>query len=99
MKADTLVTVEQINGTCPVFQVGDSFRLLDGYRLSSPKPVCMHALASLMPHYNALRVSTPDRWGLGPRDGPAHVQCLDPHQHTGGGTVVFAVRQVPATDG
>jgi uncharacterized repeat protein (TIGR04076 family) len=92
-KMDLIVTVREIKGTCPVYRVGDSFKLEDGYRLVSDKPLCMHSLAALMPHYNALKVSAPADWGLAKRDEPgkAFVQCLDPQAYTGGGTVVFEI--------
>jgi len=96
---DTLITVVEVKGRCPVFAVGDSFRLLDGYRLKADQPICMHALASLMPHYNALRVSEPRRWGLcRPGEDAAYLQCLDPYERTGGGTVIFKVERVPSDD-
>lgn len=87
------VRVKEINGNCPVYQAGDTFTLEDGYRLVSDRPLCMHSLASLLPHYNALRVSPPSQWGLAGKDDPskAYFQCLDPASHTGGGTVVFEV--------
>jgi uncharacterized repeat protein (TIGR04076 family) len=59
-----LVRVAEIRGNCPVYKVGDSFRLEDGYRLVSESPLCMHSLAALLPHYNALRISEPEQWGL-----------------------------------
>ena len=90
---DLVVRVAEIRGTCPVYHVGDTFRLVDGYRLESPKPLCMHSLAALIPHYNALRVSEPKDWGLAGRTNPgkAYVQCLDPEPYTGGGTAVFEI--------
>jgi len=45
---DLLVTVKEIKGTCPVYTPGQEFIIREGYRLESDKPVCMHALASLM---------------------------------------------------
>ncbi|MBU0698474.1 MAG: hypothetical protein ABIK98_08330 [Pseudomonadota bacterium] len=60
-----LVRVAEIKGRCPVYKVGDSFRLEDGYRLVSEIPLCMHSLAALLPHYNALRISEPEGVGLG----------------------------------
>lgn len=89
---DLIVKVVQIKGTCPVYSVGDTFRLKDGYQLISDKPLCMHSLASLMPHYNALRISQAAKWGLG-KEGKdaAYVQCLDPMEFTDGGTVVFEI--------
>jgi uncharacterized repeat protein (TIGR04076 family) len=88
-----VVTVRGIKGTCPVYAVGDRFALQDGYRLVADKPLCMHSLASLMPHYNALRVSDPVTWGLAGKDDPtvAYIQCLDPVGFTGGGTVTFEI--------
>ena len=58
---DILVTVEEVRGSCATYKVGDSFTLKAGYKLVSDIPVCMHGLASLMPYYNALRVSEPSK--------------------------------------
>jgi len=93
-----IVRIVEIKGNCPVYKLGDSFRLEEGYRLVSEIPLCMHSLASLMPHYNALRVSEPSEWGLAGKNNPsrAYVQCLDPHAYTGGGTVIFEITKVRA---
>lgn len=89
---DLIIKVIEVKGHCTVYKVGDTFKLKDGYQLVSDKPLCMHSLASLMPHYNALRISEPSRWGLGkPGSKAAYVQCLDPLEHTGGGTAVFEI--------
>ena len=58
---DLVVRVKEVKGHCPVYKVGDSFRLERGYRLVADGPLCMHSLASLLPYYNALRVSEPSR--------------------------------------
>jgi uncharacterized repeat protein (TIGR04076 family) len=88
---DLLVRVKEIKGKCAVYKEGDTFRLKDGFRLTTDIQLCMHSLASLLPHYNALRVSPPSQWGLAGRndEAKAYVQCLDPRSYTGGGTVVF----------
>lgn len=93
---DLIVKVVEIKGRCPVYRVGNSFKLEDGYRLISEIPLCMHSLASLMPHYNALGVSAPAAWGLAGKEdaSKAYVQCLDPAGHTGGGTAVFEISRV-----
>ena len=67
-----------------------------GYQLVSDIPVCMHGLASLMPHYNALRVSQPKEWGLAGKEDKdkAYIQCLDPVGYTGGGTVTFEISKI-----
>ena len=91
-----LVRVAEIKGFCPVYAVGDSFRLEDGYRLISEIPLCMHSLAALMPHYNALRVSEPEAWGLAGKENKtkAYVQCLDAASYTDGGTAVLEITKV-----
>ncbi|MDQ7054060.1 MAG: TIGR04076 family protein [candidate division KSB1 bacterium] len=93
---DLKITVKAIKGTCPVYKLGDHFVLQDGYRLVSDIPVCMHALSSLMPHYNAFRFADPGRWGAAGKDqrDKLYFQCLDPFEFTGGGTVVFEVSRV-----
>ena len=92
IKMHLLITVKEIKGNCPVYKVGDSFTLKEGYKLVSGIPVCMHGLAALMPFYNALRVSEPRRGGLAGQDPEkAYVQCPDAVSHTGGGTVVFEI--------
>ena len=91
-----LVRVAEIKGHCPVYEVGQSFKLEDGYRLIAETPICMHSLESLLPHYNALRVSEPKNWGLaGKTDATkAYVQCLDPVSYTGGGTAILEISKV-----
>ena len=88
-----VVRVEKIRGHCPVYKENDCFKLMEGYKLVSEKPLCMHSLAALLPHYNALRISPPDTWGLaGIKDkDKAYVQCPDAHDFTGGGTAIFEI--------
>ena len=84
------VSVAEIKGRCPIYKVGDVFYIVDGYKLQATQLICMHSLASIMPYYVALsRGITPAELGLG--EDKAHVQCLDPCDYTGGGTVVFCV--------
>jgi len=94
---DIKVTVKEIRGKCPTYEAGDSFVLKAGYQLVSEGPVCMHGLASLMPYYNALRVSEPAEWGLeGKEDqSKAYIQCPDPYDCTAGGTVIFEISKHP----
>jgi uncharacterized repeat protein (TIGR04076 family) len=90
---EIVVTVKEIRGRCPTFKLGGSFVLKAGYQLVSEIPVCMHALAALMPFYNALCVSEPAQWGLdGKKDkSKAYIQCPDPFDCTNGGTVIFEI--------
>jgi len=88
------IRVVQIKGHCPVYIVGDDFVILYGYRLRAEKEICMHALSSLLPWYVALSRGTPPKeLGLGDRE-TAYVQCPDPCEYTGGGTVVFEIRRI-----
>jgi uncharacterized repeat protein (TIGR04076 family) len=93
---DLIVTVKEIKGRCPTYEVGDSFTLKAGYQLVSNIPVCMHALGSLMPYYNALRVSEPAQWGIeGKEDNSkAYIHCPDSVEFTDGGTVTFEISKV-----
>jgi len=96
---DIIVKVKEVKGSCPTFKVGDSFTLKAGYQLVSDNPICMHALSSIMPFYNALIVSPPCVLGLdGKTDkDKAYVQCPDPVEHTGGGTVIFEISRGTTT--
>lgn len=91
-----LIRVIEIKGHCPVYEVGDSFRLEDGYRLVSKIPLCMHSLAAILPYYNALRVSEPEELGLAGRQDKtkAYVQCLDAASYTDGGTAILEISKV-----
>ena len=89
---DLQVKIVEIKGHCPVYQVGDGFRILEGWKLQAQRPICLHALSSLMPYYVALsRGIPPSELGLGDAE-TATVQCLDPCERTGGGTAIFAIR-------
>lgn len=47
-----IVRVVEMKGTCPVYKVGDTFKLEDEYKLVSEIPLCIHSLDA------ALRCST-----------------------------------------
>ena len=90
-----LLKVIDIKGNCPVYNVGDRITLQKGYIIDPAKTdmVCMHSLASVLPYYVALSkgVSSKDL-GLSRGDSNnAYVQCLDPCDITGGGTVIFEI--------
>ena len=91
---DLEVEVVEVKGRCPVYRIGDRFHIREGWRLEAAQPLCLHALTVLMPYYIALSRGIPPReLGLGGGD-TAYLQCLDPHERTGGGTVIFAVRAI-----
>lgn len=94
---DLLITVKAIRGRCPVYQVGDQILLREGWRLDpgQARAICMHSLASLLPYYNALAHGVdPRALGLADPEGFACVQCLDPCEETGGGTVTFRIARI-----
>jgi len=92
MAGKLVIRVIEIKGTCPVYSVGDKIVLDEGYKvnLKETTNICMHSLASIMPYYNALYNGVaPEKLGLANKKGKACVQCLDPCEITGGGTVIF----------
>ncbi len=94
---DLVVRVRHIRGLCPVYREGDKFTIEEGYRLNAREAdsLCMHSLASLLPYYVALSQGADAReLGLSKESArKAFLQCLDPCDFTGGGTVVFEVER------
>lgn len=89
-----VITVKEIRGNCPVYRAGDKIVLDDGYRVNMKETdkICMHSLSSIMPYYNALFNDVdPVRLGLVKEGKKAYLQCLDPCDYTGGGTVIFEI--------
>ena len=88
------VEIFKIKGVCPVYSEKDSFMILEGYKLKTEKQICLHSLVSLIPYYIAFsRGISPKDLGLNTRDeNIAYVQCLDPCEYTGGGTVIFSIK-------
>ena len=87
-----VIEVVDIKGCCPVYRKGDTFRIEDRYMLKANNPLCMHSLQSLAPYYVPLgRGIDAAELGLAGPDGAAYVQCLDPQEITGGGTVTFRI--------
>lgn len=96
---DLLIRVFDVRGRCPVYQKGDAFRILEGFKLDAEQPLCMHSLSSLLPYYVSLsRGISPKELGLVQEGREAYLQCLDPCEHTGGGTVVFEVLPINSED-
>ena len=90
-KKKLIIKVKEIKGNCPIFKIGDTIFIENGYILRLEKPICMHSLTSIMPYYVALsRGIKPQELGLG-KDNKAYVQCLDPCEYTEGGTVIFEI--------
>jgi uncharacterized repeat protein (TIGR04076 family) len=90
-----IIKVIGIKGHCPVYQVGNIITIKQGFILATEETdaVCLHSLASLLPYYVALSHGVKARdLGLAREDSEAaYLQCLDPCDLTGGGTVYFEV--------
>jgi uncharacterized repeat protein (TIGR04076 family) len=89
-----IIEVMEIEGTCPVYEIGDKIVLDEGYRvnLEETDNMCLHSVASIIPYHVALAKGiNPVELGLAKTGDAAYVQCLDPQKHTGGGTVTFKI--------
>ena len=93
-----IIKVIEIKGKCPVYDIGDKIVLQRGYILDPKETdtVCMHSLASILPYYVALSKGVKAKdIGLAKGDSTeAYVQCPDPCDITGGGTVSFEISRV-----
>jgi uncharacterized repeat protein (TIGR04076 family) len=93
-----IVKVVEIKGKCPVYQIGNKITLKEGYILDPEETdiVCMHSLVSVLPYYVALAKGVEAK-EIGLSRGAsteAYVQCLDPCEITGGGTVRLEISRV-----
>jgi uncharacterized repeat protein (TIGR04076 family) len=89
-----VIEVIEIEGKCPVYREGERIVLDEGYKvnLKETDNICMHSLGSLLPYYNALAKGvSPLELGLAKEGSEAYIQCLDPKEYTGGGTVTFKI--------
>jgi len=93
-----VIKVVEIKGACPVYEVGNRIVLRGGYILDPGETdvVCMHSLASILPYYLALSKGVKAKdLGISKGDSEeAYLQCLDPCEITGGGTVRFEISKV-----
>jgi len=74
---DLVIRVKEIVGHCPVYKVGDTFVLEEGYKINPQKSctICIHSLASIMPYHVALsRGVDPKDIGLAREGNKAYVQ-------------------------
>ena len=86
------ITVKEIKGECPVYEVGDKIIVEDPeIDLSRTDRLCTHALSTLLHYTTALeRGASTMELGLSKEEGVAFMQCVDPgSEYTEGGTVIF----------
>lgn len=92
-----VITVKEIRGNCPVFNVGDTI-VVESPKMIVEKTdnICVHAfgciLSMIVPLSRGISFKT---LGLTTEDGEkGYVQCLDPGKpYTDGGTVLFEIRR------
>lgn len=98
VKMKTIIRVADIRGKCPVYRLGNKITLQIGYILDPKETdiVCLHSMASILPYYIALSkgVKAKDLGLSRANSQEAYVQCLDPCEITGGGTVRFEISVV-----
>lgn len=92
-----IVEVQEVRGRCTLgYEPGDLIVLKDFYIEKSSKPLCLHALASMLTILILILKQYSGReLGLSSRDDEAYVQCPDPGGVlTSGGSVVFRIRRL-----
>jgi len=92
-----IITVKEIRGRCPVFDVGDKI-VIEEPRMVPNKTdaLCIHAFGSTLSLIIALSrgVSFRELGLTRDDDNVGYVQCIDPGlPYTSGGTVVFEIRR------
>ena len=92
-----IVTVKEIRGKCPVFNIGDRI-VIEGPKIVPEKTdgLCVHALGSMLSMIIALgRGVSFKELGLAKEEGNVgYIQCLDPGPpYTHGGAVIFEIRR------
>ena len=92
-----IITVKEIRGKCPVFEVGDRI-VIEGPNVvpEETDALCVHALGSMLSMITALgRGVSFKELGLAKEEGDVgYVQCLDPGPpYSLGGTVIFEIRR------
>ncbi len=92
-----VITVKEIRGICPVFNVGHKI-VVDVPEIlpKQTDALCVHALGSMLSMIVALSKGVSfEELGLAKREGDVgYVQCLDPGPPTThGGTVLFEIQR------
>jgi len=92
-----VITVKEIRGNCPVFEVGDSM-VVESPKIVVDKTdnVCIHAFGCMLSMIVPLsRGISFKQLGLATEGGEkGYIQCLDPGKpYTDGGTVLFEIKR------
>lgn len=95
-KRKTIITVEKVEGECPIYREDDSIVLEDFYvKSSESQDVCIHALSAMSTFLTAFNNGvSAKKLGLGKKENTAFIQCPDPGPPcTEGGTVLFKLER------
>jgi len=92
-----IVSVKEIRGNCPVFNVGHRI-VVESPKIIVEKTdsICVHAFGCMLSMIVALsRGMSFKKLGLATEEGEkGYIQCLDPGKpYTNGGTVLFEIRR------
>jgi uncharacterized repeat protein (TIGR04076 family) len=93
------ITVHQIRGKCPVYDVGDKI-IIENPEIDLEKTdaLCTHALPTILHYALILEYNwCPIKLGLTKENDKdnAYIQCVDPgHPYTHGGTVIFKIKNL-----
>ena len=92
-----VITVKEIRGNCPVFNVGDRI-VVESPKIVVAKTdnICVHAFGCMLSMIVPLsRGISFKKLGLSTEEGEkGYIQCLDPGKpYTDGGTVLFEIRR------
>jgi len=92
-----ILTVKEIRGNCPVFEVGERI-VIESPRIVVDKTnnLCIHALGCILSMVVPLsRGISFKQLGLAKEEGEkGYMQCLDPGKpYTDGGTVLFEIKR------
>jgi uncharacterized repeat protein (TIGR04076 family) len=94
-----ILTVKEIRGKCPVYQVGDKMVVESPeVVLDKTDALCIHAMSSMLSMLVPLarQVSFKDLGLALEEQNRGYVQCLDPGPpYTPGGTVIFEIKREP----
>jgi uncharacterized repeat protein (TIGR04076 family) len=96
MRYKIILSVKDIQGNCPLYEVGDKIVIEHFYIESSlSQNICLHAFSAMLSLLSAFShgVSAKEL-GIGPEENIGYLQCPDPGApYTGGGRVLFELRR------
>ena len=90
------ITVKEIKGKCPLYQVGDTM-IIDKFYLDTAESenFCIHAISAMFPLLSSfIHGISAKELGIGTEKDIGYLQCPDPGPpHTKGGTVLFEIKR------